>query len=540
MSQNILFIMCDQLRYDYLGCTGHPHIATPNIDRLAQKGVRFDRAYVQSPICGPSRMSTYTGRYVRSHGSTNNQAPLRVGEMSFGDHLNPLGMRTVLCGKTHMTADLEGMARLGIDPETAEGARMAQCGFEVWDRLDGVHPPSNPKQPTHYNDWLNAQGYPGDHPWEHWANAVVGDDGEELSGWLNQNARRPARVKAEHSETAYTAMRARQFMETAGPDPWCLHLSFIKPHWPYVAPAPYHAMYDERHMIAPQRSAAEQDKPHPVFGAFQQHQCSTSFSRDDVRTGVIPTYMGMITQIDDEIGKLLDWMEETGRAKNTVIVFTSDHGDYLGDHWLGDKELFHDVSARVPLIIMDPSKDADATRGTVVADLVESIDLLPTFVEIAGGVVPGHILEGRSLLGFLHGAPPQDWRGVAFSEYDYSYTLSRLLLDQPIADCRLHMVFDGRWKMIRAEGFRPMLFDLQTDPQELTDVGDDPTHDDVIRRLTDALLNWSLAHHSRVTRSDAEIEARTANEDRDGVLIGFWDEDDLRALQDKRANAAKA
>ena len=112
MAKRILFIMCDQLRFDYLGCYGHPFIKTPNIDRLASQGVRFERTYIQSPICGPSRMSFYTGRYPSSHGSTMNGIPLNVGEWNFGDHLRPLGIRPVLCGKTHMVADKEGMVRL--------------------------------------------------------------------------------------------------------------------------------------------------------------------------------------------------------------------------------------------------------------------------------------------------------------------------------------------------------------------------------------------------------------------------------------------
>ena len=116
-AKNILFIMCDQLRWDYLSCYGHPRLKTPNIDALAARGVRFTRAYVQSPICGASRMSTYTGRYVQSHGAAWNGFPLKVGEMTMGDYLRPLGMRTALVGKTHMEADVEGMQRLGIDPE---------------------------------------------------------------------------------------------------------------------------------------------------------------------------------------------------------------------------------------------------------------------------------------------------------------------------------------------------------------------------------------------------------------------------------------
>ena len=114
--RNVLFIMCDQLRHDYLGVYGHPHIRTPAIDRLAARGVRFTNAYVQSPICGPSRMSAYTGRYMRSHGSTWNGIPLRVGEPTLGDHLAEIGVRNVLVGKTHMVPDREGMARLASPP----------------------------------------------------------------------------------------------------------------------------------------------------------------------------------------------------------------------------------------------------------------------------------------------------------------------------------------------------------------------------------------------------------------------------------------
>lgn len=528
MKPNILFIMCDQLRFDYLGCAGHPSIRTPNIDALARRGVRFDRAYVQSPICGASRMSFYTGRYTRSHGSTWNSSPLRVGEWSIGDHLNPLGMRTVLCGKTHMTADIDGMRRLGIDPQSETGKRIAECGFEPWDRLDGLHPPGPSKQPSHYNTYLNAVGYPGDDPWEHWANATEGPDGEELSGWLMENCPRPARVAAEHSETAYSTRRAQEFIEQAGEDRWCLHLSYIKPHWPYVAPAPYHALYTAEDVVPPVRDPCERDDPHPVFGAFQNHRVGRVFARDGVREAVIPAYMGLITQIDDEIGRLVAWLEETGRDRDTVIVFTSDHGDYLGDHWLGEKELFHDASVRIPLIIVDPSRAADATRGMVRGELVESIDLLPTFVELAGGTVPHHILEGQSLLPLLHDPAPRPLRAAVFSEYDYAFRQARKALGRDIPDCAMQMVFDGRFKMICARGFRPALYDLQSDPEELHDLGKSESVAPVIHRLQETLLDWALAHHNRVTRSDSAIDAYAGSEFAAGIRIGFWDQSDLQ------------
>ncbi len=140
--------MCDQLRWDYLGCTGHPTLKTPNIDAMANRGVRFSNAYVQSPICGPSRMSFYTGRYMRSHGSHWNGWPLRVGEPTLGDHLKKIGVRNVLVGKTHMAPDLEGLKMLGIAPDSIIGVHVAECGFEPYERDDGLHPSGRPRRDT--------------------------------------------------------------------------------------------------------------------------------------------------------------------------------------------------------------------------------------------------------------------------------------------------------------------------------------------------------------------------------------------------------
>ncbi|MEO1017953.1 MAG: alkaline phosphatase family protein [Pseudomonadota bacterium] len=532
MTRNILFIMCDQLRFDYLGCTGHPFLKTPNIDRLAAKGVRFDRAYVQSPICGPSRMSFYTGRYVRSHGATWNTFPLRVGEMTLGDHLAPLGVRTVLCGKTHMVADVEGMRRLGIDPGSGIGARIAECGFEVFDRLDGLHP-TGVKEPSHYNDHLRSLGFGGPNPWEQWANSAEGDDGEILSGWLYGHADKPARVDEAHSETPYTTSRAMEFIEQAGDQPWCLHLSYIKPHWPYIVPAPYHDMYGPEHIIPVVRSEVERQDPHPVLSAYFKHRFSEVFRRTEVRERVIPAYMGLIAQIDDQIGHLQRFLETKGLLDDTMIVFTSDHGDYLGDHWLGEKELFHEPSVRIPLIVVNPRPEADVTRGTVSDTMVEAIDLAPTFVEFMGEEPPNHIFEGRSLLPLLYGDVPSGWRENAISEYDYSMRRARKHLNQPVADCRLTMIFDGRWKYVHAEGFRPMLYDLESDPQEFHDLGDDPDYVPECQRLHEAMFAWARRHHNRVTVPDQRISGRKGDELSKGLIIGFWDEDEVAEAQER-------
>ncbi|HJZ34279.1 MAG TPA: alkaline phosphatase family protein [Hyphomicrobiaceae bacterium] len=532
--RNILFIMCDQLRWDYLSCYGHPTLATPNIDALAQSGVRFTRAYVQSPVCGPSRMSFYTGRYVQSHGASWNAYPLKVGEMTLGDYLRPLGVEAVLVGKTHMRPDREGMQRLGIDPNSLIGVRVAECGFDPYERDDGLHAIGpdgryDPQLPR-YNSYLNSKGYPGSNPWHDWANAAEADGNRLASGWAMRHAQKPARVREEDSETPYITRRAIDFISQADDRPWCLHLSYIKPHWPYIAPAPYHAIYGPADVIPVVRAEEERRHPHPIYRAFMEERVAGSFARDEVRATVIPVYMGLIKQIDDQLGQLFAFLRRSGLFDRTLIVFTSDHGDYLGDHWLGEKDFFHEPSVKVPLIIRDPAAAADRARGTTCDELVEAIDLAPTFLEALGSdpALQSHRLEGRSLLPFVHGRVPPAWRTYAVSEYDYAIPLAAKLGVAP-PDARLFMVADKRWKYVHAVGFRPMLFDLRSDPNEFRDLGAEPAFEAERQRLAAALAAWGLRLSQRTTLSEAQLIARRGASERRGILIGVWDEADVPA-----------
>lgn len=518
---NILFVMYDQLRFDYLSCAGHPHLQTPNFDRVAARGVRFTNAYVQSPVCGASRMSFYTGRYVSSHGAAWNNFPLRVGEQTMGDHLRRLGMKCWLIGKTHMKADAEGMARLGLSPDDEIGARQAECGFDVWVRDDGLwgQGPDGfyDQRRSPYNEYLKSKGYASENPWAHFANAGVDDAGDMASGWMFANADKPANIREEDSETPWLTRQAIEFMEQAT-DPWCAHVSYIKPHWPYIVPAPYHDMFGPNHIPAATRHDVEREDPHPVYGAYMENRIAAAFQQDEVRDKVIPAYMGLIKQCDDQLGALLEYLEKSGRMDDTMIVLTSDHGDYLGDHWLGEKDLFHEPSVKVPMIIYDPRAEADATRGTTCNALVEAIDLAATFVEAAGGEVPSHIIEGRSLMRWLHGETPE-WRDYVISEFDYSATPQAVKLGLEPDDCRLFMVCDGRFKMMHAEGgFRPMLFDLETDPNEFHDLAKAIGHDDEIARLYGFLAEWGRRNAQRVTRSNDDIRSMRGRSLRRGIM----------------------
>ncbi|MDJ0629096.1 MAG: alkaline phosphatase family protein [Rhodobacter sp.] len=524
---NVLWIMADQLRFDYLGCYGASHIDTPNLDWLASQGMRFNKAYVQSPVCGPSRMSFYTGRYVRSHGATWNGFPLRVGEPTLGEHLREVGVKCALVGKTHMIPDRAGMARLGIEPESTIGALVSECGFEVFVRDDGTNHSDYPgRHAEDYDQYLRDHGMDGDNPWEEWANTAIGPDGEWRSGWLLENAPLAARVPKEHSETAWLTTRGIEFIEAQGDQPWLCHLSYIKPHWPYLAPAPYNAMYGADDLPPVNRHARERQTDHPLMQAWTSMRVSQSFSRDEVRDMVGPAYMGLIKELDDQLGRLFSYLSESGRMDDTMIVFCSDHGDNMGDHWIGEKDLFYDCSARIPLLVYDPRRPADATRGATSDSLVEGIDLTPTFLDFFGAAPKPHILEGRSLQPILHGENP-DWRSYAVSEYDYATRDARRPAGVDQADARLVMIFDGRWKYIHAETFRPMLFDLQTDPGELNDLGADPAYTHEIERLREAHFDWARRHHARITLPAETIEKMTDAREPPGILIGYKDTDEL-------------
>ena len=183
-------------------------------------------------------------------------------------------------------------------------------------------------------------------------------------------------------------------------------------------------MYSEKDVVPAIRSESELEAPNGLIKNFRTRVGAGTFSNEEARKKIIPAYMGLITQIDDQLGLLFGFMEERGLFENTMIVFTADHGDYLGDHWMVDKEYFHDPAVKIPLIIFDPDEAANAARGTVDDDFVEGVDLLPTFLDYYGGEIPKHTLEGRSLLPKLRNEAVA-WRDFAISESDYSFQAFR-------------------------------------------------------------------------------------------------------------------
>lgn len=518
--RNVLFIMCDQLRADYLSCYGHPELQTPNIDALAARGVRFDRAYVQSAVCVPSRMSFYTGRYVSSHGTTWNHVPFPVSQITLGDDLRRAGISATLAGKTHVIPDHEGLKRFCVDPNSEAGRLLIEGGFEEFDRYDGHAPPGNE---SGYGDYLRGHGYDSKDPWNDFVISALDESGTKVSGWWLRNAHLPALVREEHSETAYMTDRAIEFIRAQGERQWVLHLSYIKPHWPLLAPAPYHDMYRGADCGRILRGDPASENPHPVLTAYRNsHEDCLSYAQEGIVRHVRPTYMGLIRQVDDHLGRLIAELQRLGRMRDTLIIFTSDHGDHLGDHGLGEKELFYEQAVRIPLVVFDPDERADPTRGRTEASLVEAVDVVPTILESLGLEVPAHLVEGKSLVPLLRGGAPGRAKDYVVSELDYSFRKARITLGRGPGECRAWMVRTARWKYVHYEGMRPQLFDLENDPFEFVDRGADAGLEIERRQMRERLTDWFTSLKNRTTVDYACVERRTEDHRRNNVHIGVW------------------
>ena len=230
--------------------------------------------------------------------------------------------------------------------------------------------------------------------------------------------------------------------------------------------------------------------------------------------------MGLVKQMDDHLGRLLAYLETSGRARDTLILFTADHGDYLGDHWQGEKEGMYEQSVRVPFIMVDPSDNAK--RGAVSKALVEGVDVVPTILDSLGIAIPTHIIEGRSLRPLLAGAT--QWsREAAFSELDFAlYPTARKLGLGP-REARMVMIRTERWKLVHfGKAFKPQLFDLVNDPNEYDDLGLDPGKGAVRDELYHHFFDWLRDRRNRIAMTDEAIIQKPSPSAAGGVTIGAW------------------
>lgn len=439
---NILIIHADQLRHDCLGCTGNTDIKTPNIDSLAKDGVRYTGHYTVYPICTPSRYSLWSGMYVHQHTAWNNNSTLPQGIETFPSLLKKNGYKTTAVGKMHMNPTYQdiGFEKLILAEQNGKGRyeddyhRMLLEQGEI-DRVD-LHDQSGEFQIKGMED-------------------------------INDNfGAIPSDLPCELHSTSWTTKEALKELESFSADGGrLLMVGYIKPHHPFDPPKPYDEMYSPSSLTLLNGftdNALDIDK--------QNNGLRLDYDRlsEEKLRNVMALYYGSITHIDDGIGEIIKLLKSKGLYDDTVIIFTSDHGDYMGYHHMLLKcNFLYEPLAKIPLIIKYPNglKKGEDAR------LCENIDICPTVLELCG-ISPTESMEGISLLG-------ENRRCFAFSEGQYGTDSS---------PCISYMLCEERYKLILHGSFeRGMLFDLESDPNELENLFYDTNYCALVNRLSQKL-----------------------------------------------------
>ncbi len=482
---NILFIQSDQHNPAVTGCYGDPVVETPHLDRLAARGARLTSAYCASPICVPSRMSLITGRFPHENAVWTNEQALDSAIPTYAHALGAAGYRPVQIGRMHFNG-----------PDQLHGFA---------ERLVGDHSPNWPGSPR-----------PVDH------GTLTGTAG-------------PARVSLELSGSGQSAYEVHdedvvvatedyldRFGESRAPgEPLCLSVGLMLPHQPFVARAQDYARYEGR-VGLPATPATPLDDCHPYIRWWRERtgiEQVTEAETIRARTA----YWALVDRLDALIGRILNAVERNGLADNLIIVYTSDHGDQIGEHGLWWKQTFYEDSARVPALISWPS---GIPAGTVIDNPVNQFDLLATVLDAAGAPqLPRS--RARSLLQLLNSPETADWDDTAFSEYcmddasggeAYSANLGGLDVHARPGGVQNRMVRSGSWKLNYYHGFRPQLFNLEDDPCETRDLAEDPAFAGVRAELTDRVLDgWDpdqIRERMRVLKSEQQVlEGWAANID---------------------------
>jgi len=467
---NILFIMADQFRYDCLGANGNRLIRTPNLDRLAAQSANFSNAFVQAPVCVPSRISFFTGRYPHSHRNRVNYTPCDPRETLLQKRLRDAGYRTGSVGKLHLS------------PPTAAHARST--GFDVVELDDGN------TRLDHYSDyvkWRNANDPKTAIPYNAAAkNAPAGSNPFR------------AEIDYRYSPTAWAGEKTRQLLRdfSSADKPFFLYSSFFKPHAPHTVNPPFDTMYSGVEIPLPPQVDLKQIEalPKPLQALILRGRPEYAINRTQLEW-IYRSYYGGVSMVDREVGLILDELERTGAARNTIVIFSTDHGDQLLEHGLQGKNQFFESSVHIPLLLKFPGH----ARPAKYAELVETVDVLPTLLDFAGIPIPGNC-QGRSLAPLVGGGA-YEAREAVFSENIIPEVITGGAVDMPyvpgkgVAGIRhpdAKMVRTRRWKLNHYPGNGGELYDLSNDPGETRNLYADPAHASVVGDLQRQILDWMI------------------------------------------------
>lgn len=473
MVRNVLVISSDDHAAYAMGAYGNNIIRTPNLDRLARQGIRFERAYANCPFCTPSRQSLITGKYPHGCGVTLLQTPLAEEQVTIADHLGELGFKTAAIGKMHFNSDLRHGFEYRIDAKDHD-AYLAENPARKPPEEQPFKPVWRPFQ-VPAGEWLNASRLPG-------------------TGYPRPGDPDNQGLYDDDFLGTFYVRQAIDFMKRNRDHRMCVWLSFYEPHSPFNFPVEFASKYDPSEIELPATGPADARWVPAIFRDLT----------DDEKRGITASYFNSVEYLDTNVGRMLDALEESGLDESTLVIYVSDHGYLLGHHGRFEKHMMWEEIVRVPMIVRHPKFTSRAESA-----LVEMVDLTPTILDVLD-VPPLEGLDGRSLIDLLEGDTAEH-RDMVFSEY---------LHDNKA------MVRTDRWKYVFTTGKEDLslgyatgqgpsgrdqrLYDMNEDPGEFNDLADSPASATVIRELQERMLDIFLQTdpRSKDVPSDLTIDEK--------------------------------
>lgn len=468
---NIILIMADQLRFDALGCYGNNQIKTPNIDKLALNGSTFDRHFIQNPVCSPSRCSILTGRYPKNHGTRDNGIPLKDEEVTIAEVLKDNGYLTAAIGKMHFTTQFLPKENEEDDwPEDMYGFDIVHttCDTKTGEYLNWLKEVSE----TDYQE-VKMQG-------ERKAK-------EDRASAVDKDVSGPPQVYSsninpKYHQSAWIADQTIKLIEESNEDkPFFALCSFVDPHHPFDPPKPYASMYNPDKLNPPLFKEGELDDK-PLH--FRKHRTGNGYSNEkyDYRKlsnndwgRVKAAYYGMISLVDENIGRIIEAISKKGIENDTVVMFTNDHGELLGDHGLLFKGPFmYDCLIKAPMIIKWPGF---VPKGSRYKQITEHVDIMPTLLDLAGVRTP-YGVQGSSMTPILRGDIGSG-KKCALTEFNcYDWGLN------------IKTITTNKYKLTyyAGESFGE-LFDRNNDPEEFVNLWSNEDYQEIKNSLIKQLLD---------------------------------------------------
>ena len=468
---NLLFIWTDEQRADTMAAYGNTKIHTPNLNKLAQESIVFQNAYVTQPVCTPNRSAVMTGLWPHTSGCIKNNIPLPSDVPCLPELLNDPDYRTAYMGKWHLGDEI-----------------FAQHGFEEWVSMEDGYSKyysevRDRSERSDYHHFLIEKGYKP-------------DSGGKFS--RSFAARRPI----EHCKPKFLELKACEFLRRHYKEPFILYINFLEPHMPFFGPLDNEHEPEEVNLPASFSDPLEENEP--LRYRLKRENCQQKYGSQekDIRN-LIARYWGLVTQVDRSVGAILETLDNLGLAENTIVVYTSDHGDMMGAHNMVEKGVMYEEAVRIPWLMRIPQM---RRRGCVSKGRVSQIDMVPTLLELMGKQRVGRF-PGRSLVPVIKGGKESydhvyiEWNSNGdapkLKKGDANLAAKEELKRIKNENSRAVISPDG-WKLCLSDVDKCQLFNLVEDPGETINLFDSGQHDQIIRRLTGKIHQWQEAVRDKV------------------------------------------